>query len=76
MGRRERQRRRAGESGTGPDRVAERAPTSEYRDGDDVLVLRGSLSPATRREYASTLAGGSHREDARQRAIELLFERL
>ncbi|MGH2877403.1 MAG: hypothetical protein ACRDL8_19410 [Solirubrobacteraceae bacterium] len=72
MGRR--QRRRAGERGQAGD--APRAPESEYRDGDDVLVLRGSLSPATRREYAATLAGGSHREDARQRAIELLFERL
>jgi hypothetical protein len=53
------------------------AEVSEYRDAaDNVLVLRGSLSPATRREYAGVLAGGLHREDARQRAIELLFERL
>lgn len=41
-----------------------------------MLVLRGSLTPAARREYAETLAGGLDREDARQRAIELLFERL
>jgi hypothetical protein len=40
------------------------------------LGLRGSLTPATRRDYAETLAGGLNREDARQRAIELLFERL
>lgn len=65
MGRRHRQR----------DKLA--APTSEYRDGDgNVLTLRGSLPPAARREYADTLAGGAHREDAWQRAIELLFERL
>jgi hypothetical protein len=53
------------------------APVSEYRDGDgNALALRGSLSPASRREYAETLAGGLHREDALQRASELLFERL
>jgi hypothetical protein len=53
------------------------APVSEYADGDgNALSLRGSLTPATRREYAETLAGGLNREDARQRAIELLFERL
>jgi hypothetical protein len=53
------------------------AEVSEYRDGDDnVLALRGSLPPAARREYADVLGGGLHREDARQRAIELLFERL
>ena len=39
-------------------------------------MLRGSLSPAARREYAETLAGGAHQEDAWQRATELLFERL
>jgi len=53
------------------------APTSEYRDADgNTLVLRGSLPPAARREYAEVLAGGRHREDARQRAAEILFERL
>jgi hypothetical protein len=41
-----------------------------------VLVLRGSLTPGSRREYAATLAGGLDREDAWQRATELLFERL
>ena len=41
-----------------------------------MLVLRGSLTPATRREYAEVLAGGLDREDAWQRALELLFERL
>jgi hypothetical protein len=53
------------------------APVSEYRDEEgNVLVLRGSLPPAARRQYAEVLAGGLHREDARQRAVELLFERL
>jgi hypothetical protein len=53
------------------------APVTEYRDGDgNVLALRGALTPATRRAYAETLGGGLHREDARARAIEMLFERL
>jgi hypothetical protein len=53
------------------------APVSEYRDPpDNVLALRGALTPATRSLYAETLAGGLNREDARHRAIELLFERL
>jgi hypothetical protein len=58
------------------------APTSDYTDGDgNVLTLRGSLTPASRREYAQTLAGTAGRpsatqEDAWQRALELLFERL
>jgi hypothetical protein len=53
------------------------APVTEYGDGGgNVLRLRGSLSPAARQEYAATLAGGLDREDARQRAAELLFERL
>jgi uncharacterized protein YcaQ len=59
-----------------------RAPSSEYADAEgNVLVLRGSLKPAARREYAQTLAGpagraASTQEDAWQRAVELLFERL
>lgn len=65
MGRRHRQRTKLA------------APHVEYRDGEgNVLALRGSLTPATRRQYAETLQGGLHREDARQRAIELLFEHL
>ena len=53
------------------------APTSEYRDAEgNVLTLRGSLTPGSRREYAEILAGGLEREDAWQRATELLFERL
>jgi hypothetical protein len=59
-----------------------RAPNSDYADTDgNVLTLRGSLPPAARREYAQTLAGNDGRaaatqEDAWQRAVELLFERL
>ncbi len=55
----------------------EKAPVSEYRDSDgNVLTLRGSLSAASRVQYAGVLSGGLEREDAWQRAIELLFERL
>jgi hypothetical protein len=53
------------------------APTAEYPDAEgNVLTLRGSLTPGARREYADVLAGGLEREDAWQRATELLFERL
>jgi hypothetical protein len=53
------------------------APVSDYRDDQgDLLRLRGSLTPGARHEYAQTLAAGRDRDDARQRAIELLFERL
>jgi len=61
-----------------------RAPSSDYTDPDgNVLTLRGSLKPAARREYAQTLAAAGSgaraaatQEDAWQRAVELLFERL
>jgi hypothetical protein len=53
------------------------APTAEYRDAEgNVLKLRGSLTPASRRQYDQVLTGGLEREDAWQRAAELLFERL
>jgi hypothetical protein len=54
------------------------APTSDYTDPEgNVLTLRGSLSPAARREYANTITGSPlSQEDAWQRAAELLFERL
>jgi hypothetical protein len=55
-----------------------RAPEFEYR-GDDgtLLVLRGSMTPATRQQYAAALAGNVlSQEDAWQRAVEFLFERL
>jgi len=54
------------------------APTSEYTsDGGDVVTLRGALTPKTRQEYAATFAGNLlSQEDAWQRAVEFLFERL
>lgn len=54
------------------------APAVEYRSpAGDGLVLRGAMSPATRREYAAAAAGAPlSREDAWQRAAEFLFERL
>jgi hypothetical protein len=55
-----------------------RAPESEYRDEHGtVLALRGALTPATRLQYKE-VAGGNilSREDAWQRAVEFLFERL
>lgn len=54
-----------------------KAPTTVYTDADGgELELRGSLSPGARGEYAAVLAGGLDREDAYQRATELLFEHL
>jgi hypothetical protein len=55
-----------------------KAPNAEYRSPEgDVLVLRGSMSPGTRREYADTLGGSPlSREDAWHRGVEFLFERL
>lgn len=57
------------------------APETEYASpGGDVLVLRGAMSPATRREYAEVTGGGmrgaTSQEDAWQRSVEFLFERL
>jgi hypothetical protein len=77
MGRRT--RRRGREAGAEPELAAE---ASRYEDDDgNVLVLRGSMSPRTRRKYASVLSGhgdapGATREDAWHRAVEFLFERL
>ena len=52
------------------------APESAYTSPQgDVLALRGAMTPKTRREYAAVFAGGP-REDAWQRAVEFLFERL
>ncbi len=65
MGRRNRQRAKLA------------APVSEYSDPEaGTLALRGSLTPGSRRDYSETIGGGLDREDARQRATELLFERL
>jgi hypothetical protein len=53
------------------------APSSEYRGPEgNVLTLRGSLTAGARRDYAETAKAGVDREDAWQRAAELLFERL
>jgi hypothetical protein len=54
------------------------APEAAYTSPDgDVLVLRGVMTPATRRKYAEAAAGSPlSREDAWQRAVEFLFERL
>ena len=63
-------------------RAAIAAPTSDYLDGaGNRLRLRGSLTPATRLEYAAVrsgerLAPAARAEDAWQRAVEFLFERL
>ncbi len=40
-----------------------------------MLALRGAMTPKTRREYAALSTSGT-REDAWQRAVEFLFERL
>jgi hypothetical protein len=77
VGRRSRRRAR----GADPEPSA---PTTDYTDPEgNVLVLRGSLPARARSEYARTIAGEgrvaggeSAREDAWQRAAELLFERL
>jgi len=59
-----------------------RAPSSDYSDAHgNVLTLRGSLTPGSRVQYAQTLASihgraSETQEDAWQRAVELLFERL
>jgi hypothetical protein len=73
-------RRAAGKGSAHPEKLT--APTSEYTSADGAtLTLRGALTVATRREYADALAGvesraSSTREDAWQRATELMFERL
>lgn len=79
VGRRQRRREQRTIPGNGPNVSGNgfSAPTSDYPDAEgNVLILRGSLTPKARREYAAVLAGGLEREDAWQRAIELLFERL
>jgi hypothetical protein len=75
VGKRSRQRASAGGDNR-PEKLI--APGSDYTDAHgNTLTLRGALSPATRREYAQTLAGNQlSQEDAWQRAVELLFERL
>ena len=59
-----------------PGRVS--APKTDYRDAEgNLLTLRGSMSPLTRRKYAATLHDQRRStEDSWQRAVEFLFERL
>jgi hypothetical protein len=76
MGKRARKRssRVGGQPSTDPEI---QAPTSVYTGAEqNALELRGSLTLKARAEYKATLAGGLNREDAWQRATELLFERL
>lgn len=65
-----------GKRNRGAGRIS--APSTEYRDADDnVLTLRGSMSPLTRRKYASTLHNQKlSTDDSWHRAVEFLFERL
>jgi hypothetical protein len=73
-------RRAAGSPSARPGKLT--APTSDYTAADgSTLTLRGALTIAARAEYAQALAGtggraSTTREDAWQRAVELLFERL
>ena len=55
-----------------------RAPEFEYRDEHgSMLLLRGSMTPATRMQYREVVGGNIlSQEDAWQRAVEYLFERL
>ena len=55
-----------------------KAPEFSYGDpADSVLVLRASMTPATRLQYAEVVSGNIlSREDAWHRAVEFLFERL
>ncbi len=53
------------------------APESSYTSpGGDVLTLRGAMTVKTRQQYGAVLGGGLDQEDAWQRAVEFLFERL
>ncbi len=75
MARRKR-RRDSASAGAGPEKL--KAPTSDYADSEgNVLTLRGSLTAGSRAAYERALASNPlSREDAWQRAVELLFERL
>ncbi len=71
-----RSRRRAAGEASAPS-AGGRAPHTEYADGEgNTLLLRGALSAGSRRELAAARGAGISREDAEQRAFELLFERL
>jgi len=58
---------------------APRAAEAEYRspDSEMTLALRAAMTPATRRDYAEVRSGSPlSGEDAWQRSVEFLFERL
>jgi hypothetical protein len=65
-----------GKRNRGLGRIA--AETTDYRDDDgNVLTLRGSMTPLTRRKYAAVLHDQRKTtDDSWHRAIEFLFERL
>ena len=65
-----------GKRNRGAGRIS--AQSTDYRDADgNVLTLRGSMSPPTRRRYASTLHDQRRTtDDSWHRAVEFLFERL
>src|SRR5687768_16068686 len=67
---------RMGKRNRGAGRIS--APSTDYRDAEgNVLTLRGSMSPLTRRKYASTLHNQKvSTDDSWHRAVEFLFERL
>lgn len=70
MGRRS--RRRKSPTAPQPPLVEHASPT-----GEQVLALRCVLTPKTRAAYADVLAGSPlSQDDAWQRAVEFLFERL
>jgi hypothetical protein len=78
VGRRSRARARAGR---GPQPLPDASPADYTSAAGDVLTLRGAMTAGTRMAYRRALAGedrspGAAREDAWQRAVELLFERL
>ncbi|MDE3131414.1 MAG: hypothetical protein KGL16_09700, partial [Acidobacteriota bacterium] len=76
MGKRAR-RRSTGATGQRASGSEPTLPTTTYADTDaGELELRSSLTVKARQRYAATLAGGREREDAWQRATELLFEQL
>jgi len=58
-----------------------KAPDATYTGEEQVLVLRGAMTPKTREAYRQVMSGaslapGAAREDAWQRGVEFLFERL
>ena len=64
-----------GKRNRGAGRIS--APSTDYRDAEgNVLTLRGSMSPLTRRKYAATLHDQRRTtDDSWHRAVEFLFER-